>query len=188
MEKDRLKIIDEFYEIELNDPSRARELIKKLDYKNDHNLLKKIAMTYLDEAQFDNSGNWRFFPDWRKLRMAERYILKAFEIRPSCSLVLWILGKVRTAYSQNNAAIICFQDIIKMGAKRISKSCCKLEYEDALAQVNDSRFQLYRLFYKTDTSKSKQYLAKYKKGLESGIWTMFDPLNDFLCKDEEKFE
>ena len=188
MEKDRLKIIDEFYEIKESDPSRARELIKKLNYKNDHNLLKKIAMAYLDEAQFDKSGNWRFYPDWRKLRMAERYVVKAFKIRPTCSLVLWILGKVRTAYSQDDVAIYCYQEIIKMGAKKISKSCCKLEYEDALAQVNDSRFQLYRLFYKTDSSKSKKYLAKYMKGLESGIWTKFEPLSAFICKDEDKLE
>lgn len=188
MKVDSFKILEEFNEIEENDPARARTLIKKLNYKNDHNLLTKIAMTYIDEAQFDESGKWRYYADSRKLRMAERYIVKAFEIRPTCSLVLWILGKVRTAYGQIDAAIYCYQDIMKIGAKRISNGCCKLEYIDALAQVNDSRFQLYRLFYKKDSSKSKKYLEQYKKGLQTGIRTMYEPLEEFLCKDNERFE
>jgi tetratricopeptide (TPR) repeat protein len=180
MHLDKETILQEFNEIETKDPVRARSLIKKLDFKSDHNLLKNIAMTYLDEAQFDENDEWRYYADNRKLRMAERYILKAFEIKPTCSNVLWILGKVRTAYGQNDAAIYCYQDIIRLGAKRISNSCCKNDLDVALAQINDSKFELYRLFKDVDSSKSKRYLTQYKKALEKGIWTLFDPLDKFL--------
>jgi hypothetical protein len=177
---DRANIIDEFNAIETEEPVRARSLIKKLDYKNDHHLLHCIAMTYLDEAQFDENGEWRYFADSRKLRMAERFIIKAFEIKPTCSNVLWILGKVKTAYGQIDSAIFCYQEIIRMGAKRISNSCCKNDLDVALSQINDSKFELYRLFKDVDSSKSKRYLTLYKKGLENGIWTLFDPLDKFL--------
>ena len=177
---DKEKIIEEFNKIETEDPVRARSLIKKLNYKDDHYLLKCIALTYLDEAQFDKNGVWRYYADNRKLRMAERYILKEFEIKPTCSNVLWILGKVRTAYGQNEAAIYCYQDIIKMGSKRIANSCCKKDLDIALGQVNDSKFQLYRLFKNIDSSKSKRYLTQYKKGLDKGVFTLFIPLEKFL--------
>jgi len=180
MHLDEENIIKEFNAIETENPVRARSLIKKLNYKNDHNLLQCIAMTYLDEAQFDENGEWRYYADSRKLRMAERYILKAFEIKPTCSNVLWILGKVRTAYGQNDAAIYCYQDIIKLGAKRISNSCCKNDLDISLSQVNDSKFELYRLFKNIDTIKSKRYLTQYKNGLEKRIFTLFVPLEKFL--------
>jgi hypothetical protein len=125
-------------------------------------------MTYIDEAQFDESGNWRYLADSRKLRMAERYILKAFEIKPTCSNVLWILGKVKTAYGQNGSAIFCYQEIIRMGSKRISNSCCKNDLDITLAQINDSKFELYRLFKNVDSIKSDRYLTQYKKGLDKG--------------------
>jgi hypothetical protein len=47
--------------------------------------------------------------------------------------------------------------------------------------VNDSRFQLYRLYYdKGDFLTSKKYLAEYKKKLKRGINTIYKPLDSFL--------
>jgi hypothetical protein len=50
----------------------------------------------------------------------------------------------------------------------------------ASAQVNDSKFELYRLFENVDSLKSKRYLIQYKKGLEKGVFTLFYPLEKFL--------
>jgi len=180
MHLDRDKIIEEFNEIEVEFPERARNLIKKLNYKDDHFLLKCIAMTYLDEAQFDENEKWRYYADSRKLRMAERYIIKAFVLKPTCSNVLWILAKVKTAYGQNDSAIFCYNEIIRKGSRGIINGCCKDTLDIALAQINDSKFELYRLYKNTNSSLSKRYLTLYKQGLQKGIFTLFEPLEKFM--------
>jgi hypothetical protein len=173
-------ILKQFYKIEKKDQLKARSLIKKLNYQYDHLLLQCIAMTYLDEAQFDKNGDWRYYADSKKLRMAERYIVKAFEIKSTCSNVLWILGKVRTAYGQNDVAVWCYRSIIELGSKRIVQGCCKNKIDVALAQINDSKFQLYRLYKDANPSLSKRYLTLYKKGLKKGIFTLYKPLEKFI--------
>jgi tetratricopeptide (TPR) repeat protein len=175
-------ILKRFHKIETKDPAKARKLIKQLDYKNDHYLLQCIAMTYIDEAQFDENGKWRYYADGRKLRIAENYIYKAFNLNPKCSFVLWILGKIKTAYGQTEAAILCYKDIIEIGSKRITQGCCKneLDIEVAFAQINDSKFHLYRLYKDSNPSLSKRYLTLYKKGLEKGIFTLYIPLEQFI--------
>ena len=173
-------VLKKFHKIETKDPLAARNLIKQLNFKHDHYLLQCIAMTYLDEAQFDKNGIWRYNPDWRKLRIAERYIHKAFNLKHNCSNVLWILGKVKIAYSQTDAAIFCFKDIIKLGSKRITNGCCKTKLDIAEAQINDSKFLLYRLYKDINPSLSKRYLTLYKKGLEKGIFTLYIPLKQFI--------
>lgn len=173
-------VLKRFNKIETRDPAQARNLIKQLNYKYDHYLLQCIAMTYLDEAQFDKNDKWRYYADGRKLRIAERYILKAFTLKPTCSNVLWILGKVKTAYGQPHAAILCFKDIIELGSKRITQGCCKNKLDVALAQINDSKFHLYRLYKESNPSLSKRYLTLYKKGLKKGIFTLYIPLEKFI--------
>ena len=180
MKLNKENILKEFDEIEIDNPVVARGLIKKLNYKADHNLLKSIAMTYIDEADFDENGEWRFFPDFRKLRMAERYIIKAFKLKPTCSNVLWILAKVKTRYGQDDSAIFCYNEIIRIGTRGIIKGCCKNSLDVAKAQINDSKFELYRMLKDTNPSLSKRYLTLYKKGLEEGIFTLFVPLEKFL--------
>jgi hypothetical protein len=137
-------------------------------------------MTYIDEAQFDENGKWRFYADSRKLRMAESYIIRAFELKTTCSNVLWILAKVKTAYGQNDSAIFCYNEIIRKGSRGIIHGCCKSTMDIALAQLNDSKFELYRLYKETNHSLSKRYLTLYKKGIKKGIFTLFEPLENFL--------
>jgi hypothetical protein len=173
-------ILKEFHDIVIEDPVKARNLIKKLEYKEDHYLLKCIAMTYLDESQFDENNVWRYYADSRKLRMAEKFIIKAFNLNQTCSNVLWILAKVKTAYGQDDSAIFCYQEIIRLGSKRIVQGCCKNKIEIALAQINDSKFELSRLYKTNNFSLSKRYLTLYKKGLEKGIFTLFTPLEKFI--------
>jgi tetratricopeptide (TPR) repeat protein len=157
-----LKKFDKIY---FKDFKKARDLIKKLDYKNDHYLLTCIANTYLDEG---------------KLSLAERYIVNAFEIKPNCSDVLWTLGIVRWDYGQTDVAIYCFKEIIKLGIKGIVKGGCKKRMDIGLAQINDSKLQLYRLYKKDKPSLAKRYLTLYKKGLANGIFTLYKPLENFI--------
>jgi hypothetical protein len=175
-----IKMLSEFYKIVDENPAKAREIIKKLDYKNDHYLLKCVAKTYWDEAKFDKYGNWNKKTDERKLRMAERYIVKAFEIKPTCPDVLWLLGFIRWDYGQIDVAIYCFKEIINLGVSRIVYSGCKNELSVGLAQINDSKFELYRLLYDINPSLSKKYLTSYKKGIAKGVKTLYSPLDNFL--------
>ena len=180
MKINREIILEEFHEIEITNPVKARELIKKLNYKTDHYLLKCISMTYLDEAQFDENGDWRTYPDFRKLRIAEKYIFKAYGLKPTCSNVLWILARIKKAYNQNDSAIFSYTEIIRKGTRGITRGCCKNSLDVALAQINDSKFELYRMLKITNPSLSKRYLTLYKKGLMQGINTLFIPIETFL--------
>lgn len=179
----RSELIEEYHKVYFSDIILARKLIKTLDYKSDHQLLQMIAQTYLDEARFVNTGGNREQYDRRKLRYAERYIMEAFRIRPNCSNVLWTLAKIRTDYGQNEAAIFCYQDIIRLGVKRISLDSCKNELCIVLAQINDSKFELYRLFHKRNPQLSKRYLTLYYKGLKRGISTLYKPVTKYLLPE-----
>lgn len=159
---------------------KARNLIKKLDYKEDHHYLQCIAQTYLDESIFEDDGTLREYWDKRKWRMAERYIIKAHIINPNCADVLWVMGKVRKLNGQTDIAIYSFEKIIQLGIKGISYAGCKLNVEYAKEMINDSKFELYRIYHDTNPKLSKEYLSKYKKGLEKGAFTIYKPLKKFL--------
>ena len=174
------RILQEYHSIVGTDSLKARNLIKKLDYKEDHYLLQCIAQTYLDESRFEDDGTMRIYWDKRKWRMAERYIIKAFSINPNSANVLSVMGEVRKLNNQNDIAIYCFEKIIQLGLKGIAYSGCKLNVEYAKEMINDSKFELYRIYHDTNPKLSKQYLTKYKNGLEKGASTIFKPLKKFL--------
>ena len=76
-------ILDNYRKTVAIDSLKARNYIKKLDYKNNFYLLKCIAQTYLDECRFeDNSNKMRKEINFGKWRMAEKYIIEAFKIKP----------------------------------------------------------------------------------------------------------
>lgn len=175
-----IEILQDYYNTVGSDSLMARNLIKKLDYKEDHHYLQCIAQTYLDESIFESDGTLREYWDKRKWRMAERYIIKAHRINPDCADVLWVMGKVRKLNGQTIMAIYCFEKIIQLGLKGIAYSGCKLNVDYAKEMINDSKFELYRLYHNTNPKLSKQYLAKYKKGLEKGATTIYKPLKKFL--------
>ena len=179
---DREEAINGYHRIFFKDPAKARGIIKKLKYKNDHNLLQMIAETYCSEAFFDEQG-LKLRPDMRKLRYAENYIVKAFNIKFTCSNVLWTLAKVRRNYSQYEAAIFCYKEIIELGVRGISRDSCKNEMRVILAQINDSKFELYRLYHKTNPGLSKRYLTLYKQGLKKGIFSLYKPLKNYLLPE-----
>lgn len=83
MTKDKFDLMLYTYrELVTTDSVKARECIKRLDYKNDFYLLQCIAQTYLDESRFeDGSSAMRKEINLRKWRMAEKYIIKAFSIK-----------------------------------------------------------------------------------------------------------
>ena len=152
-------VLQKYYDIYSEDTTKARSLIKKLDYKNDPYLLSEIAKSYFDE---------------NKLRLAERYILKAFSIDCINSDVLWVLGLVKWDYGQIDNAIFCFKEIIRLGLRRISKSGYDKTLDIAMAQINDSRLQLYRLLKESNPIVAKRYLKEYEKGLEKGVFSILD--------------
>lgn len=152
-------MIQMFHEKYFEDTTLARSFIKKLDYKNDPNLLVHIATSYFDE---------------QKLRLAERYAFKAIAIDPLNSRVLWILALIKWDYGQIDNAIFNFKEIIRIGTKRINKCGIDETKESALARINDSKLQLYRLLKDSNPPVAKRYLKEYEKGLNKGIFTIVD--------------
>lgn len=177
---DKEKILEQYRNTVGVNSVKARELIRKLDYKGDYYLLQCIAQTYLDESRLDEDANMRMHLDRRKWRMAEKYIIKAFKINPNSPDVLYTMGGVRKANDQLDIAIYCFNKIIKLGIKKIAYG----EYWRGMAfakeMINDSKFELYRLYHETDPGLSKRYLSMYKRELKKGVWTIYKPLKKFL--------
>jgi hypothetical protein len=159
MEKkdDMSAVIQKYHEIYFENTTSARNLIKKLDYKNDPNLLAEIATSYFNED---------------KLRMAERYAIKAIVLDYLNSRTLWILALVKWDYGQIDNAIFSFQEIIRIGISRINKCGIDETKESALARINDSKFQLYRLLINSKPAVAKRYLRMFEKGVENGLFTL----------------
>ncbi len=181
------QILEEYHNIVGSDSIKARELIKKLGYKADHYLLQCLAQTYLDESLFEKDGTMRVNLERRKWRMAERYIIKAFNINSDCADVLYTMGKVRKANEQFDIAIYCFEKIVKLGVQGLMEGRCKFEAEYAKELINDSKFELYRLYYDKDKVLSHKYLKMYKKGLKEGVKTIYNPLSNFLINFKTEF-
>ena len=156
---DASTIVQMFHEKYFEDIALSRTLIKKLDYKNDPNLLVHIATSYFDE---------------QKLRLAERYAFKAINIDPLNSRALWILALIKWDYGQIDNAIFSFKEIIRIGTKRINKCGIDETKEIALSRINDSKLQLFRLMEKSNPAVAKRYLRMYEKGLENGVFTILD--------------
>ncbi len=163
-----------------SDSAKARDIIKQLDYKEDYYLLNCIAQTYLDESRFWEDDTMRDHLDNRKLRYAERYVIKAFTINPDSSEVLYTMGEIRKLFGQEDIAIYCFEKILKTKLKDIGSGMYGRGLGFARELTNDSKFELYRLYYESDPVLSKKYLKMYKDGLKKGITTIFKPLDKFL--------
>ena len=166
-------ILEEYYDLYYKDTTKARLLIKKLDYKSDPYLLSEIATSYFDE---------------NKLRLAERYALKAFALDCLNSNVLWVLGLVKWDYGQIENSIFCFQEIIRIGTRRVRKSNNKKIMDATLARINDSKLQLYRLLKITKPAVAKRYLKMYEKGLDNGISTIMRLYYDQIQIREKGFQ
>lgn len=171
------KILQKYYDTVGTDSAKARGLIKKLNYRQDAYLLRCIALTYFDESLLNDDGSQREYFVMRKLRLAEKYIIKAYILNEDCIDILYTLGNIRNGFKQTDLAIYCYKRIIELGRKKIPKE----DRSFVQMQVNDSKFQLYRLYHdKGDFVLSKKYLAMYKNGLKKGIKTIYKPLKNFL--------
>jgi hypothetical protein len=180
------QILKKYYDTVGSDSAKARQLIRKLDYGSDPYLLSCIGQTYFDESLFDKNGEYRTHFDNRKLRLAEKYGLRAYKINPDHSEVLWIMGKIRNAFKQTDLAIYCFKTIIARGVKRVVNDVDDNDIKYAQMKINDSKFQLYRLYYDIgNLGLSKRYLAMYKNGLKKGIKTVYKPLNKFVMDNSD---
>jgi hypothetical protein len=78
------KILKKYHKVVVDNSAEARSLIKKLNFKNDAYLLQCIAQTYFDESLFNSDGGQRKYFENRKLRLAERFIIRAYEIQEDC--------------------------------------------------------------------------------------------------------
>lgn len=176
----RDQILEKYRNTVSSDSVKARNLIKQLDYKDDYYLLHCIAQTYLDESRFFEDGTTRDYLDKRKRRLAERYIIKAFTINSDSAEVLYTMGEIRKTFHQYDIAIYCFEKILKLKIKDIANGMYGRGVAFAQELVNDSKFELYRLYYESSPTLSKKYLKMYKKGLEKGVKTIYKPLKKFL--------
>lgn len=177
---DKEVVLEEYRNTVAIDSAKARSIIKKLEFGDDFYLLKCIAQTYLDECRFEDTGKMRDYIDKRKWRMAERYIIKAFIINPENAEVLYTMGEIRKLGGLKDIAIYCFETIINMKPKDIAFGKYGRGIAFAQELINDARFELYRLYYEENPRLSKQFLSKYKKGLQKGIETIYKPLENFL--------
>lgn len=173
-------ILDKYRDTVAVNSAKARNYIRQLDYKNNFYLLGCIAQTYLDESLFEENGSNKMRKElnFRKLRMAEKYIIEAYKLCPENGEGLYTMGSVRRVYDdQKNMAIGCYEDVIKLGVTKISKQEYSRGRAFARELVNDARFELYRLYYDV----SQTYFDMYKKGVEKGI-APYTPLKKFLIK------
>ena len=182
MTKDKFDLLlSKYRETVAIDSVKARRLIMQLDYKNNFYLLQCIAQTYLDESLLeDGSNKMRKKIDQRKWRMAEKYIISAFGINNDHAEVLYTMGKIRKVGDQKDIAIYCFKRIIKLGVTRIASQEYSRGRDFAKMLINDARFELYRIYFYTDSKKSAKYLEQFKTSLEKGVETIFHPLRKFL--------
>ena len=170
-----------YRELITTDSVKARECIKRLDYKNNFYLLQCIAQTYLDESRFDDGTNtMRKEVNLRKWRMAEKYIIKAFSINDDNAETLYTMGEIRKLGNQNHISIYCFERIIKLGVNTIAKQEYSRGKFFAKELINDAKFELYRLHFCENPELSAKYLKDYKNGLDAGITSIFKPLKKFL--------
>jgi hypothetical protein len=177
---DKKKLLAQYYKFVAIDSAQARNCIQKLDYKKDFYLLRCIAQTYLDESRFEDNGQQRIYRDKRKWRYAERYIIRAFTINPDSAEVLYTMGEIRKLNHQNDIAIFCFKKIIHLGIGKIAHGEYGRGISFANELVNDSKFELYRLYHEDNPGLSKRYLSMYKNGLTKGVRTIYKPLKKFL--------
>ncbi|MBI5370934.1 MAG: hypothetical protein HZA79_02780 [Sphingobacteriales bacterium] len=174
-------ILYKYRELVATDSKKARECIKQLDYKNNFYLLQCIAQTYLDESRFEDDSNvMRREVNFRKWRMAEKYIIDAFSIDSNNAEVLYTMGEIRKLNYQNDIAIYCFEKLIKLGINKVAKQEYSRGRCFAKELLNDAKFELYRLHFYENPRLSAKYLRQYKKGLDKGINSIFKPLKKFL--------
>jgi hypothetical protein len=177
-------LLDKYWDTVTTNSAKARNYIRQLDYHNNFYLLRCIAQTYLDESIFEEYGNsiMRKEINFRKWRMAEKYIIQAYKINSDNAETLYTMGSVRKQNYQDDIAVYCYEKIIKIGVNKIAKQEYSRGIESARELVNDAKFELYRLYICENPKLSKKYLAMYKKGLEKGITTIFTPLEKFLLE------
>jgi hypothetical protein len=174
-------MLHKYRELVATDSVKARECIKRLDYKNNFYLLKCIAQTYLDESRFEEGkSTMRKAIDLRKWRMAEKFIIRAFNIDDDNAENLYTMGEIRKLGNQNHIAEYCFKRIIKLGVNAIAKQEYSRGKSFAKELINDAKFELYRLYFYENPKLSAKYLREYKSGLEKDIATIFKPLKKFL--------
>jgi hypothetical protein len=174
-------LLNRYRDLVSTDSVKARRCIMQLDYKNNFYLLQCIAQTYLDESRFeDGSNKMRKEINFRKWKMAEKYIIKAFTINDDHAETLYTMGEVRRLSRQTEIAEYCFKRIIKLGVNIVSRQEYSRGRSFAKELINDARFELYRLYFDSAPEKSKKYLEEFKTNLKKGVETIFHPLNKFL--------
>jgi hypothetical protein len=175
-------IITKFNTIVATDPIAARNLILKLDYSKDANLLACIALTYKDEALFLKNGNQRKIIISNKIKLAKEYIDKAFELAPNCRAVLDLKGSIYIALNDPFTAIDCYINIIEnRKINQFEYNCSNSNVDFEKMVVNDAYFQLYRLFFDLKNLKlANKFLNEFKKGLAKGIATIYYPVEKFI--------
>lgn len=104
------------------------------------------------------------------------------KINPKCRDVLYLKGTIYNALGETLEAIDCYIGILDtVNINDPLFNCSGNEDHKVDTLINDSYFQLYRLFY--DLKKfelSNRFLEEYKKGIEYGIDTLYKPLDKFL--------
>ncbi|MGC4040325.1 MAG: hypothetical protein QM710_05945 [Flavobacterium sp.] len=174
-------LLDKYRDTVANDSKKARRYIQQLDYRDNPYLLNCIAQTYLDEARFeDNSDQIRDTINFRKWRMAEKYVIEAFKLNSNHAEILYTMGEIRKLNFQDEIAIYCFEKIIGLGVKKIEKQEYSRGRDFAKELINDSKFELYRLHFITNQKLANKYLRQYQQGIKLGIDSIYIPLEKFL--------
>lgn len=90
------------------------------------------------------------------------------------------MGSLRRSSGQIDLAIYFYERIIKIGIKGVVSDKCDLDKDFSKELINDSKFELYRLYHQDNPGLSKKYLTMYQQGLQKGVNTIYKPLKKFL--------
>lgn len=101
-------------------------------------------------------------------------IADAYKIVTTCPTVLWYFGAISEAYGRDDWARTTWRHLLHLGKSGLGKSICKMEEEEVLSILNDSRYRLYLSYKEEGGSLAKRYLTLYNKYLKKGIKSMYE--------------
>jgi hypothetical protein len=164
-----------------SDSLAARKYIKKMNYKGDAYLLRCIAITYRDEA-IPEDRNRKF--NCQKIALAKKYIDLAFIINPLCRDVLFAKGTIYNSLGLWFDAVTCYTAILAMGLKLTPDfNCAGGDLEYVRMVRNDCYLKLHQIFYENSSLvTARNLLKKFKRGLRSGIETIYHPIDHYIYK------
>lgn len=101
-------------------------------------------------------------------------VSEALELRRSCPNVLWYFAAISEAYGRDDWARTTWRHLLHLGKGGLSKSICKIDRDEILSILNDSRYRLYLSYKEEDKSLAMRHLTLYNKYLKEGVKSIYE--------------